>query len=86
MDALPGALRELALFALVVLAFLGPIEAFLRYRLRHATHRGGPRAYRALADPLGDGDRRARRGRYRGSGQGPVLIPVVLATPPVPIR
>jgi hypothetical protein len=50
-DALPGALRELALYGLVVVAFLGPIEAFLRYRLRHATHRGEPRAYLALADP-----------------------------------
>ena len=27
MDALPGMLRELALYGLVILAFLGPIEA-----------------------------------------------------------
>jgi hypothetical protein len=35
----------------LVLAFLGPIEAFLRFRLRQATHRGDPHAYLALADP-----------------------------------
>ena len=51
MDALPGVLRELALYGLVVLAFLGPIEAFLRFRLRQATHRGDPHAYLAVADP-----------------------------------
>jgi hypothetical protein len=45
------ALRQLALFGLVVLAFLGPIEAFLRFRLRQATHRGDPRGYLALTDP-----------------------------------
>jgi hypothetical protein len=50
-DALPGVLRELALYGLVVLAFLGPIEAFLRFRLRQATHRGDPHAYLAVADP-----------------------------------
>ena len=51
MDALLGVLRELALYGLLVLAFLGPIEAFLRLRLRQATHRGNPRGYIAVADP-----------------------------------
>ena len=51
MNALHGVLRELALYGLVVLAFLGPIEAFLRFRLRRATHRGDPRDYLAVADP-----------------------------------
>jgi hypothetical protein len=41
----------LALYGLVVVAFLGPIEAFLRYRLHHAAHRRSPRLYLALADP-----------------------------------
>jgi hypothetical protein len=49
-DALHG-LRDLGLYGLLVLAFLGPIEAFLRFRLRQATHRGDPHAYLALADP-----------------------------------
>jgi hypothetical protein len=44
-------MRELALYGLVVLGFLGPIEAFLRFRLRHAAHRADPRGYLALADP-----------------------------------
>jgi len=47
----PGALRELALYGLVVLTLLGPIEAFLRFRLRQATHRGDARGYLALTDP-----------------------------------
>jgi hypothetical protein len=51
MDALPDVLRDLGLYALVVLAFLGPVEAFLRFRLRRATHRGDPHGYLALADP-----------------------------------
>ena len=51
MDSLLGVLRELALYGLLVLAFLGPIEAFLRLRLRQATHRGDPRGYIAVADP-----------------------------------
>ncbi len=51
MAGLPAVLRDLGLYALVVLAFLGPIEAFLRFRLRQATHRGDPHAYLALADP-----------------------------------
>jgi hypothetical protein len=49
--ALLEVLRDLALYGLVVLAFLGPIEAFLRFRLRQATHRGDPRAYLPAADP-----------------------------------
>jgi hypothetical protein len=50
-DSLLEVLRELALYGLLVLAFLGPIEAFLCYRLRQATHRGDPRGYLALTDP-----------------------------------
>jgi hypothetical protein len=50
-DALPGVLRELALYGLVALAFLGPIEAFLRLRLRQAAHRGDPCGYLAVTDP-----------------------------------
>jgi len=48
---LAAVVRDLALYALVVLAFLGPVEAFLHFRLRQATHRGNPHAYLALADP-----------------------------------
>jgi hypothetical protein len=44
-------LRDLGLYALVVLAFLGPIEVFLCFRLRQTAHRGDPRGYLALADP-----------------------------------
>lgn len=51
MNALLGTLGELGLFALVVLAFLGPIEAFLRFRLWRATRHGDRRAYLALSDP-----------------------------------
>ncbi len=51
MDSPLEALRQLALFGLVALAFLGPIEAFLRFRLRQATHRGDPRGYLARTDP-----------------------------------
>jgi hypothetical protein len=51
MDSALEALRQLALFGLVVLVFLGPIEAFLRFRLRQATDRGDPRGYLALTDP-----------------------------------
>jgi hypothetical protein len=43
-------LRDLGLFALVVLVLLGPVEAFLAFRLRQATHRGH-RHYLASADP-----------------------------------
>jgi hypothetical protein len=50
-DALPGGLHELALYGLVIVAFLGPIEAFLRFRLRQATRRGDPRAYLAWRIP-----------------------------------
>jgi hypothetical protein len=48
---LHGVLRDLCLYGLLVLVFLGPIEAFLRFRLRQATHRGDSHAYLALADP-----------------------------------
>jgi hypothetical protein len=51
MDGWAGALRDLALYALVALMLLGPIELFLRFRLRQATLRGDPRGYLALADP-----------------------------------
>jgi hypothetical protein len=50
-DALTGVLRELTLYGLVVLAFLGPIEAFLRFRLWRANRHAGSRAYLALSDP-----------------------------------
>jgi hypothetical protein len=50
-DALLEVLHELARYGLVIVAFLGPIEAFLRFRLRQATLRGDPRTYVALADP-----------------------------------
>ena len=50
MGPLPGVLRELLLYALVVLAFLGPIEAFLRFRLwRTSRHHAG--VYLARSDP-----------------------------------
>jgi hypothetical protein len=48
---LAGVLRDLGLYGLVVLAFLGPIEVFLRFRLRQAAHRGDRHAYLALTDP-----------------------------------
>jgi hypothetical protein len=51
MDTLPTVFRELALYGLVILAFFGPIEAFLRFRLRWATRHGDGRAYLALSDP-----------------------------------
>lgn len=51
MAALPAVLRDLGLYALLILAFLGPVEAFLRFRLRQATHREGMHPYLALADP-----------------------------------
>ncbi len=51
MDALPWVLRELGLYALVVFAFFGPIEAFLRFRYWRATRHGDGRAYIALSDP-----------------------------------
>jgi hypothetical protein len=50
-DALPAVLRELTLYGLVVLAFLGPIEAFLQFRLRQAARHGDSRGYLALSDP-----------------------------------
>jgi hypothetical protein len=48
---LHGVIRDLCLYGLLVLAFLGPVEAFLRFRLRQAAYRGDPHAYLALADP-----------------------------------
>jgi len=48
---LADALGDLGLYGLVVLAFLGPIEAFLRFRRRQAVLRGDPHAYLALTDP-----------------------------------
>ena len=51
MDTLPGALRELLLYALVVLAFLGPIEGFLRFRLWRASRHGAGSVYLARSDP-----------------------------------
>jgi hypothetical protein len=49
-DSLLGVLRDLGLFALVVFVLLGPVEAFLVFRLRQATHRGNPH-YLASSDP-----------------------------------
>ncbi len=43
--------RHARLYALVALTILWPLEVFLRFRLRQATHRGDPRGYLALADP-----------------------------------
>ena len=51
MDTLAGALRELALYGLVVFAFFGPIEAFLQFRLHRAARLGERHGYLALADP-----------------------------------
>ena len=51
MGTLYAVLRDLCLYGVLVLAFLGPIEAFLRFRLRQATHRGAAHAYLALGDP-----------------------------------
>jgi hypothetical protein len=51
MGTVPAALHDLALYVLVVLAFLGPVEAFLRFRLRQAAHRADGHAYLALSDP-----------------------------------
>jgi hypothetical protein len=45
------ALREMLLYALVVLAFLGPIEAFLRFRLWRASRHGAGSVYLARSDP-----------------------------------
>jgi hypothetical protein len=44
-------LIDLALFMAVMALLLGPVHAFLSYRLRRARRRGGDRAYVALADP-----------------------------------
>jgi hypothetical protein len=51
MDALPWVLRELLLYALVVLTFLGPIEAFLRFRLWQTGRHGAGSVYLARSDP-----------------------------------
>jgi hypothetical protein len=50
-NALPEVLRELLLYALVVLAFLGPIEAFLRFRLWRTSRHGVGGVYVARSDP-----------------------------------
>jgi hypothetical protein len=51
MGDLGRVLIQLGLYALLVLAFFGPIEAFLRFRLGQAIRRGDPHAYLALSDP-----------------------------------
>ncbi|HWC03257.1 MAG TPA: hypothetical protein VHF87_10825 [Methylomirabilota bacterium] len=51
MDTLPEVLYELLLYGLVALAFLGPVEAFLRFRQRRAVRRHAGRAYLPMADP-----------------------------------
>ena len=52
MDGLLDGLIRLTLYALVVLTFLGPIEAFLHFRRWQAARRGEPHAYLATNDPL----------------------------------
>jgi hypothetical protein len=51
MDGLPDVLRELLLYALVVLVFLAPIEAFLRFRLWQTSRHGADDVYLARSDP-----------------------------------
>ena len=51
MDTHPVILHQLFLFALVAVAFLGPIEAFLRFRFHQAMRRGDGHAYLAGSDP-----------------------------------
>ena len=51
MESLPGVLRELLLYAFVVLTFLGPIEAFLRFRLWRTSRHGAGGVYLARSDP-----------------------------------
>jgi hypothetical protein len=50
MDTQP-VLERLFLFGLVAVAFLGPVEAFLRFRFHQATRRGDGHAYLAGSDP-----------------------------------
>jgi hypothetical protein len=50
-DALSAVLRELLLYVLVVLVFLGPIEAFLRFRLWRTSRHGAGGVYLARSDP-----------------------------------
>jgi hypothetical protein len=50
-DALSAVLRELLLYVLVVLVFLGPIEAFLRFRLWRTSRHGAGAVYLARSDP-----------------------------------
>jgi hypothetical protein len=49
--ALPEVFRELFLYALLVLTFLGPIEAFLRFRLWRTSRRDAGDVYLARRDP-----------------------------------
>jgi hypothetical protein len=50
-DALADVVRDLLLYALLVLSFLGPIEAFLRFRLWCTSRRGAGGVYLARWDP-----------------------------------
>jgi hypothetical protein len=50
MDTQP-VLERLFLFGLVAVAFLGPVEAFLRFRFYQAMRRGDGHAYLAGSDP-----------------------------------
>ena len=50
MDTQP-VLERLFLFGLVAVAFIGPVEAFLRFRFHQATRRGDGHAYLAGSDP-----------------------------------
>ena len=44
-------MTDLALLMAVMVLLLGPVHAFLSYRLSRARRRGDDRAYIALADP-----------------------------------
>jgi hypothetical protein len=50
MDTQP-VLERLFLFGLIAVAFLGPVEAFLRFRFHQATRRGDGHTYLAGSDP-----------------------------------
>jgi hypothetical protein len=50
-DPLLAIARELLLYGVVVLAFPGPVEVFLRFRLRRASRHGDASGYLARSDP-----------------------------------
>lgn len=51
MGNFPDALRDVLLYGLAVLAFLGPIEGFLRFRVRQANRLDPRGVYLARSDP-----------------------------------